>query len=127
MKAELTLKQIRRNAKKDPGACAVCGRKLKPSPAGGKPGIICSQRVRPGCKKAYQAAYRAEHRGGPRLYAIKSIGPHPTEPGLRRVKLSCGHTRDLPTGDANSGRRKSHCPKCSPMDEDGLERRGSEA
>lgn len=108
----MTLGDIHRNAKKRPGVCAVCGRKLRAVGAG-RPGILCSVRLKKACKRAYQAAYQAANYT-PRLWAIIDVKPHPSVPRLRRVKLECGHTRELPTGEV-SGRQRSHCPRCSPI------------
>lgn len=108
----LTLARIRRNARQNPGFCAVCGRKLR-TDRRGRVGFVCSKRSRKSCRLEYQAAYRALTRGGPRLYAITSVEAHPKRSGMRLARLACGHVREMTTGDAKAGRRKSHCPRCS--------------
>lgn len=102
----ITLAEIHRMAVRRPGKCAVCARKLRTGP--GRHGIICGARTRKGCRKAYQAAYRAVHRV-PRLRLIVNVLKHPKTGATRRVKLECGHIRELEAGELSAGRQRSHC------------------
>ncbi len=70
--------------------------------------MVCSRRIRKACRKVYQAAYKAATRPL-RLRLIVDVRPHPKVGKFRRVRLECGHLRDLPASELNMGRVRSHC------------------
>lgn len=70
---------LKRRAKKNPGHCAICSRPLRIPARGGRPGFICGERIRKGCRKAYQTAYRESLR--PKAHTRKlTKGPRTPAP-----------------------------------------------